>query len=196
MASSLAAAQAAASGKPLDDHSAAVARKAVLSGISNFALVTPTLYRGGQPTVSGFQALQQLGIAIVVNFRGENSEAEQRLVTHLGMQYVSLPWSCRHPSNELVGGFLQLLRDNPAKKIFIHCRYGVDRTGLMIAAYRMAMEGWTPAQAFAEMVAFGFDYWHGFACHAVKTYEEGFPAQLHKDSRLNTLQPPTPTTAP
>lgn len=174
----------------------ATAQRLALAGVPNFGDVTPTLYRGAQPTAPGFQALQQMGIAMVVNFRPENRETEQQIVTRLGMQYVSLPWSCRHPSNALVAAFLQLLRDNPSKKIFIHCHYGVDRTGLMIAAYRMAVEGWTPAQTTAEMHAFGFNSWHRSWCHALVAYEEGFPTQLEKDARLHALQPSTQTTAP
>lgn len=159
----------------------------------NFGEVTNTLYRGAQPTAIGFAGLQRLGIALVVNFREENRNTEEEIVTHLGMQYVSIPWDCRRPTNTRVAEFLQLVHDNPGKKIFIHCRYGVDRTGLMAAAYRMAAQGWTPARARAEMDAFGFDYWHRSWCRALSTYEARFPTQLQKDAKLHALQSPPST---
>lgn len=184
-------AQASLSAEP-PDRNKEVAQKLIFAGVPNFGEVTNTLYRGAQPTALGFAGLQKLGISLVLNFREENRNTEEEIVTHLGMQYVSIPWDCRHPTNARVAEFLQLVRDNPHKKIFIHCRHGVDRTGLMAAAYRMAAQGWTPAQARAEMDAFGFNYWHRSWCRALSKYEARFPTQLQKDARLHALQlPPT-----
>ena len=72
------------------------------------------------------------------------------------MQYVSIPWHCLFPRDEVLARFLAVLRDNPGKKVFVHCRYGDDRTGMMVAAYRMSMEGWTAEEARREMDQFGY----------------------------------------
>ena len=56
--------------------------------------------------------------------------------------------------------FLTLLRKNPGKKIFVHSRLGDDRTGMMIASYRMAQEGWSAEKAEKEMEKFGFSFTH------------------------------------
>src|SRR5437016_189280 len=65
------------------------------NGVGNFGRVTDTLYRGAQPSNSGFTALHQMGVSIIVNFRDERDEtaAEQREVESLGMKYVGIPWS-------------------------------------------------------------------------------------------------------
>src|ERR1700719_3740321 len=68
----------------------AFAQKLSLEGVPVFAQVTPTLYRGAQPTEEGFRNLADMGVTIVVDQRGSRSEREQ--VTKLGMQYVTIPW--------------------------------------------------------------------------------------------------------
>jgi len=127
------------------------------AGIANFAKVTDTLYRGAQPSSEGFNALRAMGVAIVVNFRDEASETsnEKREVESLGMKYVGIPWKgTEYPSNAQVLEFLDLVRTNPQVKIFAHCARGADRTGTMIAAYRVALEHKSVSEAVSEMHAF------------------------------------------
>src|SRR5713101_1787202 len=62
--------------------------------LPNFQKVNDHVYRGAQPTDDGFRELAQLGIKTVIDLRqiGEHSQAdEQKLVTSLGMRYVSIP---------------------------------------------------------------------------------------------------------
>lgn len=153
----------------------APARRTTVVGISNFAVVTPRLYRGGQPTRAGFENLKHMGIDIVVDVRLSGRDHEREVVTKAGMQFVGLPWHCLYPRDEIFARFLALLRENPKKKVFVHCRYGDDRTGMMIAAYRMAVEGWTYQEARQEMNKFGF---HHYVCAALVRYEKRFPERL------------------
>src|SRR6267154_5289904 len=70
-----------------DSHSAEKhkpAPKHRLRGVPQFAQVTPTLYRGAQPTAEGFASLDKLGVNIVVDLRGSRA-SERKLVTRLGM---------------------------------------------------------------------------------------------------------------
>ena len=173
-------------------HGAALAP----AGVSNFGEVTPLLYRGGQPNQEGFQALKKLGVAIVVNFRDERDliEAERRQVEALGMRYVGIPWSSWHsPNDQQVAEFLALLRASPQKKIFVHCHYGADRTGVMVAVYRIAAQNWTPPQAIAEMESFHFQRFLRFY---LKSYVEDFPRLLAADPSLRALHPAAQTSAP
>ena len=149
--------------------------------MGNFAEVTPTLYRGGQPSRVGYEALARMGINIVVDERLSGSEKERKDVEKAGMQYVSIPWHCLFPKDPVFARFLALLRDNPGKKVFLHCRYGDDRTGMMIAAYRMSVEGWTAAEALKEMDEFGF---HHVVCHSLNEYEREFPEHLKRNPAL------------
>ncbi|MGA2352849.1 MAG: dual specificity protein phosphatase family protein [Terriglobales bacterium] len=147
-------------------------------GISDFGEVTPRLFRGGQPNHAGFRALAKMGIGIVVDTRGNRSKTEGKEVRRLGMRYVAIPWHCPFPRDETFAKFLRLMRENPDAKVFVHCRLGDDRTGMMIAAYRMADEDWTADEAMREMRKFGFTETHHLICPTLADYEEHFPEHL------------------
>ena len=40
-------------------------------------------------------------------------------------------------------------------RVLVHCKDGVDRTGMIVAIYRMTPEGWTSNDALAEAERFG-----------------------------------------
>jgi protein tyrosine phosphatase (PTP) superfamily phosphohydrolase (DUF442 family) len=160
-------------------HSArAYGEKRRVVGISDFGEVTPRLFRGAQPNRAGFRALSKMGVAIVVDTRGNRTKTEGKEVRRLGMRYVAIPWHCPFPHDETFAKFLKLLRENPDKKVFVHCRLGDDRTGMMIAAYRMADEDWTADEAMREMRQFGFSEAHHLICPTLASYEEHFPEHL------------------
>ena len=156
--------------------------------IPNFGQVTPNLYRGGQPTLEGMEALKKLGVDIVVDMRGGRQEAENKIADKLGMRYISIPSHCPFPTDKPWAQFLAVIRDNPDRKIFVHCRLGDDRTGLAIASYRIADEGWTAAEALNEMKTFGFSGVHHAICPGLESYVESFPERLKKDSAFKDLQ--------
>jgi rhodanese/phosphatase family protein len=159
-----------------------------LIGVGNFGEVTPKLYRGGQPRPIGFEALAKMGVAIVVDLRLSGRGKERKEVNKLGMQFVEIPWHCLYPKDDIFVRFLTLLRDNPGKKVFVHCRYGDDRTGMMIAAYRMAVEGWTPEEARIEMEKFGF---HRLVCPSLVPYEKNFSGQVKKNPAFESVRAST-----
>ncbi len=164
----------------------AAAQKMTVTGVKNFGEVTPTLYRGGQPSSQGYEALSKMGVKIVVDARLSGKDNERKEVEKAGMQYVSIPWHCLFPRDEAMARFLAVLRTNPSKKVFVHCRYGDDRTGMMIAAYRMSVEGWTAEDARKEMDDFGFK---PMVCPSLILYEKHFPEHVKSDSALQSSHP-------
>jgi len=161
-------------------------RKLIIKqGIGNFGEVTPNLYRGAQPNIVGYQELANMGVSIVVDLRLTGKDEESREVRKLGMQFVSMPWHCYFPKDKVFARFLEILRENRGKKVFVHCRYGDDRTGMMIAAFRMAVEGWTPEEARKEMKQFGF---HHLVCPSLGPYEKDFPEHLKKSPEFANLR--------
>ena len=167
-----------------------MARKISVEGIPNMAEVTPRLYRGGQPSNTGLEALARMGFAIVVDGRGHSGarKRERDLVTKLGMQYVELPWHCPFPKDQVFARFLLLIRQNPKKKIFVHCRLGDDRVGMMIASYRMAEQGWAAEEAMQEMKADGFSWSHHFICPGLARYEKSFPRRFRTRPEFEALR--------
>lgn len=151
------------------------------SGLPNFGKVTDQLFRGAQPSAAGFAALQKMGVGIVVNFRDERDEqsVEKREVENLGIKYVAIPWSgSDYPSNSQVVQFLDLVRANPTAKIFVHCKRGADRTGTMVAAYRIAVEHEAVAEAVSEMNQFHYDH---FFLPQLRRYVVSLPQLLQGD---------------
>jgi tyrosine-protein phosphatase SIW14 len=155
----------------------AIGRRLDEKGVPNFGEVTPTLYRGGLASPTGIKALKKLGMHVIVDTHA-NDEAEEKTVEGLGMKYVAIPWHCPWPHDEVFAKFLKVVHENKGKKIFVHCRLGDDRTGMMVAAYRMAEEGWTSDEAMNEMKSFGFTRAHHFICPSLAAYEKHFPARL------------------
>ena len=170
------------------------AHRLIIKGVPNAAEVTPRLYRGAQPTAQGFETLANMGINIVVDLRGSR-ESERERVNKLGMQYVPSPWHCPFPRDDAFAHFLSLLRQNPAKKVFVHCRLGDDRAGMTVAAYRMAEQGWTAPEAMKEMEAFGFSSSHHFICPTLSSYEASFPQRFRANPAFRNLHDPAPSAA-
>jgi len=176
---------------PQSEPEATPAERMKIEGLPNLGRVSETLYRGAQPKQAGYPELKKLGIEIVVNLRNEEDKiAEERgRVEAQGMRYVSIPWSgWDDPDNKQVAEFLELLRANPDRKIFVHCKVGKERTGVMLATYRMVAQGWTPEQALDEMEAFGF---RGFWFRHLKKYVRRFPELLKTNPHLQDVAPAT-----
>ena len=173
---------------PLTAPSAAV--RVQRPGLTNFAMVSTQLYRGAQPTDDSFSELKKLGIDMVVNLRHETDEIarERNLVEAQGMRYVSIAWRGKeNPKTEQVAQFLGLLRENPDQKVFVHCERGAERTGVMVACYRMSSEHWTPEQALDEMETFRFrGLWFGH----LKRFVREFPTLLLRDPFLRNIAQP------
>jgi len=156
-------------------------KKLEQKGVPNFGEVTPTLYRGGLLNAEGLKALKKLGMNVVIDTHA-NDKHEEELVESLGMKYVAIPWHCPWPHDEIFAKFLAVVHENRGKKIFVHCRLGDDRTGMMVAAYRMAEEGWNADEAMNEMRSFGFTKSHHLICPGLGKYEKEFPERLKEDS--------------
>jgi tyrosine-protein phosphatase SIW14 len=176
-----------ASSSTVSSQDRSFGRKLKAKGIPNLGEVTPNLYRGGQPSPEGFEELARMGINIVVDTG--RSKRDEKQIEQLGMRYASFAWYCPRPKDDVFARFLELIRDNPDKKIFVHCRFGDDRTGMMIAAYRMGLQGWTAEQAMKEMQFFGYTAVHHLMCPGMAGYEKSFPRRLRKNPVFATIKP-------
>lgn len=170
------------------DAKRTIAKKLRMNGVPNFGEVSPQLFRGGQPSSEGIEALARMGIGIIVNLRTGEHPEEQQEATKLGMQYISIPWHCYHPNDTAIAEFLSVLRENPGKKIFVHCELGSDRTGMSIAAHRMSNQGWAAEEAMREMRAFGFSASHHLTCRGLATYEKNFPDEFKQSTEFENLR--------
>lgn len=53
---------------------------------------------------------------------------------------------------------LVILTDPRGAPYLVHCNHGADRTGMTIALYRMAVQGWSREDAIEEMRRGGYGF--------------------------------------
>ena len=114
-------------------------------GIENFHQIGDTVYRGAQPTDEGIHYLSALGVTIVIDLREHDQRSldEERLVTAAGMRYVNVPMTGMiPPTPDETNKILTILEDPASGPVFVHCKRGADRTGAVIAAYRIDHDKW------------------------------------------------------
>ena len=124
-------------------------------GVAYAAEVAPGLYRGGQPSAEGVAWLKSKGVKTVLNLRHYHGDGEKQLVESVGMRYERIAltsWGA--PAPDQIARFLEIVRDPTMRPLYVHCQHGVDRTGAMMAVYRMEEEGWSNPEAYAEMAYF------------------------------------------
>ena len=127
--------------------------------IPQFYQVDSRLYRGGKPTEEGIRLLKETGITTVISLQGPSKERnrEEVLVESSGMNFISIPMSVyRRPSDEAVMKFMETVLNPENQPVFVHCAGGRDRTGTLVAVYRVLVYGWGPKQAYEEAKKYGF----------------------------------------
>ena len=132
---------------------AAYAQFSARDGLPDLRKVNERLYRGGQPTAAGLRNLAQLGVKTVIDLQvtGESRIREKELVESLGMGYFSLPMGRGLGVDaEQIHATLKLLENSDHGPVYVHCRRGHDRTGAVIACFRIAHEGWSNEKAIQE----------------------------------------------
>ncbi len=134
---------------------------AASEGIANFGRVNTRLMRGAQPDERGIENLHRLGVATIINLRmaedgwpGEAAAAQRH-----GIGYVNVPMhGLRAPTDAEVARLLALVESSPPP-VFLHCEHGADRTGTIVACYRMTHDRWTLERAMTEARRYGMSEW-------------------------------------
>lgn len=133
-----------------------------LKDLPNFHRVNGSLFRGGQPKPGGFELLSQLGIKTVVNLRDDDDrEAREEFdVEQAGLRYFNVPLKrLGRPNDREIEEVLYVINNPNNQPVFVHCAHGADRTGVVIAVYRITIDGWTGDQAKAEAKRYGLKPW-------------------------------------
>jgi protein tyrosine/serine phosphatase len=132
------------------------ATKLEVAGLPNLARINANVYRCAQPTAEGLRAAEKLGIKTVINLRGFHSDKSLLKLTGLKAEHIRFnTWNAE---DEDVVQFLKIISNTNAGPFLIHCQHGADRTGTMVAMYRMAVQGWTKDAAIKEMTTGGYGY--------------------------------------
>jgi protein tyrosine/serine phosphatase len=160
----------------------------VATGLPNLYRVSATVYRSAQPSRDGFAAMDS-GIALaagdppirtVLSLRAHHTDAS--LVADpstLRLEQVRVvSW---HLEDEDVLRFLRIVTDPAQQPVLVHCRRGADRTGAMVAVYRVVVEGWSKSRAIEEMKRGGYGFrpvWYNLVRYVEALDVEAIRAQL------------------
>jgi protein tyrosine/serine phosphatase len=150
--------------------------------IDNFGQINATYYRGEQPDGRDYADLAAIGIKTVIDLQADGDSNEPRFVEAAGMKFYRIPMTTHvPPTSQQLASFLQIVNDPAQQPVYVHCKGGRHRTGVMTAAYRMEKDGWTPDQAFQEMkrYKFGADFLHP----EFKRFVYGYTRSVVADAR-------------
>ena len=124
--------------------------------VPNLYRVEPDLYRSAQPGPEGFRALQQLGVRTVLDLCRGQGDGEWARGTSLRLLQVPMAawWFREDPAIRA----LRIVADRKNRPLLIHCQQGADRTGAVLALYRVAFQGWSKEEALREMNEGGYHH--------------------------------------
>lgn len=127
--------------------------------LPNFSLVHPGLLRGGQPTRNGMKLLKRMGVRTIISLQTRRNW-EDDYARSLGLNFVWIPVDLFEKiPDDTVQKFLSVVDEPAMQPVYVHCRQGVDRTGVLIAMYRMKRQSWTAEEANAELRRLGH-HWY------------------------------------
>jgi protein tyrosine/serine phosphatase len=135
---------------------AAPAQEEKIDSRLNLYKVDAALYRGAQPSAEQFKALKAMGVKTVVNLR--ESGTDEPVCRELGLNYVAIPMTVLSAREEHILAFLKVMSDPTNYPVYVHCKHGADRTGLMCAMYRVTAQGWEKDEAIRELTEGGYNF--------------------------------------
>jgi protein tyrosine/serine phosphatase len=158
---------------PLNDCSVPSAEDLV----GNFHRVDAEMYRGGRPAYRDdvYRKFAELGIRTIINLEGgTQAKREQEVVERVNqqlaregkppLQFVSFPIDAfagtvlTAQSNQSMGTLFSEIAKAP-KPIYLHCHLGKDRTGMVVALYRVWRGESDFTDAISEANYYHFSHW-------------------------------------
>lgn len=149
-------------------------------GLVHFSKVTEGIYRGGRPSLADFPELKNYKIKTVIDIQGGDADVsflgwpmsafepgetpemiqkEETLSRQLGFQFFNYPLSSVKDVDAkeaaMINQVLEVMADPGNQPVFVHCEHGMDRTGLIVALYRVFYQGWSAEKAHDEMLEMG-----------------------------------------
>ncbi len=154
----------------------------VREDLPNLYKVNDHLYRGGQPTEAGIAELKRMGVKTIINLRDadDRERKEEAWAKAAGIRFINVPESnWFKPKTDNIDAIIKQIDTPENQPLFIHCKRGSDRTGTVVAIYRITHDGWTGKQANDEAKKFGFGFWQIWMKDYINDYYRDY-AKTHR----------------
>ena len=150
-----------------------------LSGITNGHVVDGHLLRGGDVSGDGIKTLSELGCKLIICLKNRKQDSqdeidlERRLAYAADIEFVNTPMDSSgifsYDDGKEVPGILELINKTEGV-VLVHCHHGSDRTGVVVACYRIRHDGWSADRAITEMKKYGNSWIH----FGMRAFVKGF----------------------
>ena len=117
--------------------------------LGNFYQVDNELYRSEQPDKNDFRALEKMGIKEVLNLRQYHTDKDEAKGRSVKLHQI--PMDAGELTEMDMIDALRLIKQRKGPML-VHCWHGADRTGAVIASYRVVFQDWSKQQAIDELV--------------------------------------------
>ena len=136
----------------------------LINKATNLYQVDKLLFRSEQLRAADIPLLKANRIDAILNLRFFDRNDDEKLladiVSETSLDLYNQPLKSWYVTPKEIAKALNTIKDLQAqnKSVLVHCYHGADRTGLIIAMYRIIEQEWSIEHAKQEMVAGGFGY--------------------------------------
>jgi protein tyrosine/serine phosphatase len=168
-----------------------------LPGVQNLYKIEDGFYRGAQPSTEGFTGLSGLGVKTVLDLAG--GDGDGGFVKDGSLKLVHVPLRAWGLNDTRVLDALRVMADPENRPLMIHCQHGADRTGALVALYRVVVQGWTKEKAVEEMNRGGYHHsslWRNLDRYVMKADVEALRKSLKLPALANPSAAPAASIVP
>jgi len=164
-----------------------------VEGLGNLFQVAPELYRSRQPSAAALKNILaqhpikdgEQPIRTVIALRVSDGGDGDVFGKSDAVRYEWLKFSPFHPVDADVIKFLRIVTDKASQPVLVHCAQGADRTGMMVAIYRIVVQGWSKEDALREMTQGGYGFhsiWHDLVAYIEHLDVDALKAKLAQEA--------------